>query len=640
MWTASALLFTTILFWSAGLDRQRLKKIAEVVFTVQRHLHSGCVSLLLSSALEGTNANLVLVKLLSAKGITTTTLCISTLNVTHDDTNCRLNRPLYVMTHDATLELKQLTATMSPTGPTWLLFSDSALKLDHLFTDVYIPLDCEFLVAREDLAGNVTLHEVYRMNRTMPLMNLQVAVWSPQFGVLWDNRSLYDRRNNLYGVTNVLWDNRSLYERRNNLYGVTIKATTFENPPNVEPKYNADTVEIGGTFGRVWSILSEELNYTTEVYLPEVNGAGASSGNGTWSGVIQLLVDGTVDVAVGDVTMTSHRASAIDFSVPLLISRVCIFIRRPESSYQALNNILAPFSSELWFTIQGAMVGLAACLSLVYHVGRRYDGLERPDLYTLPQALLCVFEIFCQQGHDETPRSWSCRLIYWVSYMAAVVLFAAYSGALVSFLAMQRVEPPFRTLRGLMQHGGYRVATVANSAHFNSFDQTTDETMRNIYEKMFDKNLPNTTLEGLKNLCSIKNYAFMTTYDTVLLFWKNANCSFMALKEASFPETLSIAFSKGSPYLGVINFKLQQMRDTGVLYRILNNAWSSEANDDRALWTSVSIDALTPMFSILTIGILLATVLMILERQAFYLVQRPGKRQRSGHPQTRNGADF
>lgn len=85
--------------------------------------------------------------------------------------------------------------------------------------------------------------------------------------------------------------------------------------------------------------------------------------------------------------------------------------------------------------------------------------------------------------------------------------------------------------------------------------QTTDETMRNIYENMFDKNLPNTTLEGLKNLCSIKNYAFMTTYDTVLLFWKNANCSFMALKEASFPETLSIAFSKGSPYLGVINFK-------------------------------------------------------------------------------------
>jgi hypothetical protein len=97
---------------------------------------------------------------------------------------------------------------MSPTGPTWLLFSDSSLKLEHLFTDIYIPLDCMFLVAREVIAGNVTLHEVYRMNRTMPLMSLQVAVWSPQFGLLWDSRPLY--------------------ERRNNLHGVTIKATTFE----------------------------------------------------------------------------------------------------------------------------------------------------------------------------------------------------------------------------------------------------------------------------------------------------------------------------------------------------------------------------------------------------------------------------
>jgi hypothetical protein len=73
-------------------------------------------------------------------------------------------------------------------------------------------------------------------------------------------------------------------------------------------------------------------------------------------------------------------------------------------------------------------------------------------------------------GHDETPFSLSCRLIYWVSYVAAVVLFAAYSGALISSLAMQRIVPPFRTFRGLLQHGGYQVATLANSAQFNSFD--------------------------------------------------------------------------------------------------------------------------------------------------------------------------
>ena len=79
-----------------------------------------------------------------------------------------------------------------------------------------------------------------------------------------------------------------------------------------------------------------------------------------------------------------------------------MFIRRPESSYQALNNILAPFNKELWFALQGVIVVLASCLSLACYVGRCYGCPEKPDLYTLPQSLLCVFEIFCQQGNFET----------------------------------------------------------------------------------------------------------------------------------------------------------------------------------------------------------------------------------------------
>ena len=73
-------------------------------------------------------------------------------------------------------------------------------------------------------------------------------------------------------------------------------------------------------------------------------------------------------------------------------------------------------------------------------------------------------------GHGETPRTLSCRLIYWVSYMIAVVMFAAYSGALISSLALQHIDPPFTTLSGLLLHGGYKVGTLAKSAHFNNFD--------------------------------------------------------------------------------------------------------------------------------------------------------------------------
>jgi hypothetical protein len=53
MWTSCTVLFTTVLIMNVESDDPRLKQITDIVFGVQQHLYSGCVSLLLSSAPEG-----------------------------------------------------------------------------------------------------------------------------------------------------------------------------------------------------------------------------------------------------------------------------------------------------------------------------------------------------------------------------------------------------------------------------------------------------------------------------------------------------------------------------------------------------------------------------------------------------------
>ena len=99
------------------------------------------------------------------------------------------------------VSLLQLIATNSPSGPNWLLFSNSSVLLEHLFADIYIPFDCEFLVARDDPKGGVSLFEVYRVNRTAPLQIHLLAFGSQQSSLSWDKRSLYERRNDLFGAT-------------------------------------------------------------------------------------------------------------------------------------------------------------------------------------------------------------------------------------------------------------------------------------------------------------------------------------------------------------------------------------------------------------------------------------------------------
>jgi hypothetical protein len=50
----------------------------------------------------------------------------------------------------------------------------------------------------------------------------------------------------------------------------------------------------------------------------------------------------------------------------------------------------------------------------------------------------------------------------------SVILFASYSGALVSSIASRRATLPFRTFQEFLDDGGYRLGVVANSSTMNN----------------------------------------------------------------------------------------------------------------------------------------------------------------------------
>jgi hypothetical protein len=51
----------------------------------------------------------------------------------------------------------------------------------------------------------------------------------------------------------------------------------------------------------------------------------------------------------------------------------------------------------------------------------------------------------------------------------ALVLMAAYSGTLVSFLTVRKTTPPFRTLSELLADGSYQLGVISKSAEYEYF---------------------------------------------------------------------------------------------------------------------------------------------------------------------------
>jgi hypothetical protein len=79
---------------------------------------------------------------------------------------------------------------------------DKNTSLEEFFVNIYIPFDCEFLVAQwsaETLKVSVT--EIYHLVHTRPLQTFSIANWTSGDGFSWSSVPLFTRRKNLQGIT-------------------------------------------------------------------------------------------------------------------------------------------------------------------------------------------------------------------------------------------------------------------------------------------------------------------------------------------------------------------------------------------------------------------------------------------------------
>ncbi|KAJ4445620.1 hypothetical protein ANN_12302 [Periplaneta americana] len=372
------------------------------------------------------------------------------------------------------------------------------------------------------------------------------------------------------------------------------------------------------------------VNYSS----PEEAKWGVQEQNGTWTGMIGKLSRGEVDLAVNGFFMTSQRLQVIDYTLPFLYTtydaqivltalNLCTMLqvlRVHQGARRAqlgVGQLPGAFSSRLWLAVLLAIVGLALYLTLLYHCGRRYGNQEAegPPHYELYDSLLYMFGVFCSQGHDLSPRSYSCRLVYLIANLIAVVLLAAYSGTLISFLTVHHNKLPFTDLSGLLADPSYSFGLFNIPDEWYQINDSSS-ILSKAYKISQDRGSPETpmtALEGLRRVCSIK-YAFLLPRDTALALANDINCSLAALPHASFKASLSLGLQKNSPYRSLLTHKLHEMRDSGIVHRLRQSEWAPQLAEEQA-WRRVGLDEATPIFAVLLVGVVAASLMLVLERR-------------------------
>ncbi|XP_069694803.1 glutamate receptor ionotropic, kainate glr-3-like [Periplaneta americana] len=365
----------------------------------------------------------------------------------------------------------------------------------------------------------------------------------------------------------------------------------------------------------VWASLENMINFKSEHHESAAQGFGNLLPDGNWSGLMGLVNRREVDAGQRLFAVTVERTDAVDFTIPLLRTSLCLVIEKPGRNVFKWNNFLKPFSPQLWEAVLVSLLLLACFLSLLYRVKQRLA----PDaaggaVLDLGQSLQYVYTSFCQQGCSVTPSSASCRVVCLVTKLTATILVAGYSAYIVSHLTVHEPQMPFRSLTTLMADGTYKVGVLTNSFILMYLNGSKTKVLRRIYNELVDTNdLPLSELEGLQRTCTRRKYTYLTLCSSVPSEVRYLSCQIAIPWKSKSKRELAIPIAKGSPYRGVLNYYLNRMRNTGLLRRLRDKWWPRRGSDETRPWSSVPMGAVASIMMIPAVGIVAAVVIIVVE---------------------------
>ncbi|XP_039314127.1 uncharacterized protein LOC105207569 [Solenopsis invicta] len=605
----SPIVFTWISFdFVCGLLIRPISVYMGLIKDTHDYFSNTCILLLYNSNETGIMESehmLFLQKYLSNNFIRTAVMDIRMFNKQVGQSFYQIQKPLFVLMNDALRDdfAHEVASWIEMDYPTWLVFFSNETSITEFFFEIYVPFDCKFMVAQSspNVIGREIITEVYQVDRGKELRSNQFGVWDIKHGLKGPKHGL------------------ETYIRRNNLFGQNIRVTSADDPPLSMLRRNAQNEIIGidGFFGEVILLLQDALNCTFTY--TEAESWGMCLPNGSCTGALGMLKNNDADLAAMQFMMTTERLDVISLTQPLFVTKYRVYIKRSTTTDVKWNAYMSPFSENIWSAICSIIVLSTGFIVFVQKLFAFMLPYLRNDRWKIPEILLFILGAFCNQGTKPSTLN-SIRLIQLVIHLLAVVIVAAYSAFLISYLAVKTFVMPFTTMDGLLQDKTYRFGVIKDSADYDMLQDSTDRTLRMLFDQLVLKetDLPSNDLDSLSRVCREKKYSVMTLDNMVILLQPQINCKVEPL-DVIMSCCLSMGLPSNNPYLRIINRNILLLRDSGILQRLLQTQWLRDLNkiNKESEWKSVEINDIVPLLCLIIITLFISLFIFVMEQLIF-----------------------
>nr|QUP79589.1 ionotropic receptor 3 [Monochamus saltuarius] len=326
------------------------------------------------------------------------------------------------------------------------------------------------------------------------------------------------------------------------------------------------------------------FNYTFIVQEDKANG-NLNKATNTWNGIIGEIVAKRADLGITDLTITSDRENAVDFTMPFMNLGISILYRKPEPVPESLFMFARPFSLSVW-----TMLGVSYFfVSLAFFIMGRlsptewqnpYPCVEEPEhlrnQFSIRNSLWFTIGALMQQGTELAPIAVSTRTLSGIWWFFVLIMVSSYTANLAAFLTVETFVTPFKNINELAAQKEIKYGAKAGGATANYFRDSNLSTYNDIWNYMVHnpQNMLSDNDEAVKKV-ETENYAFLME-STSIEYVIERRCSLAQVGGLLDDKGYGIAMAKDSPYRNKLSRELLKLQETGVLTSLKIKWWKEK----------------------------------------------------------------
>uniref|UniRef100_A0A903WSY6 Uncharacterized protein n=1 Tax=Anopheles gambiae TaxID=7165 RepID=A0A903WSY6_ANOGA len=327
------------------------------------------------------------------------------------------------------------------------------------------------------------------------------------------------------------------------------------------------------------------FNYT---FILQEDGVYGSLNRDTkkWNGMVLELLEWRADLAITDLTITSDRESAVDFTMPFMNLGISILYRKPTKEPPSLFSFMSPFSKQVWLYLGGAYMMVSMSLFILGRISPKewdnpYPCIEEPEelenQFSFSNSMWFTIGALLQQGSEIAPKAPATRAVASIWWFFTLIMVSSYTANLAAFLTVEQVVSPISNAEDLAAAGGtIKYGAKRDGSTISFFKDAEYGTYAKMYQYMMANQelLTSSNPEGLQRV-KTENYAFLME-STSIEYIVERECDVTQIGGLLDDKGYGIAMRKNSPYRSALSEAVLRLQEQGVLTSLKRKWWKEK----------------------------------------------------------------